>query len=191
MTMFRRIFIIGFLSFTGFLVLFSTGIYPSVFRAHNGNGSKIRTYIMLKDLTLGIKNYEVEYGHLPIFPGQASEGPVSLSAGSPLLKILLGENEQGLNPHKVTFIEPPMGRDGALGLIGTPGRYSLMDAWGTPYEVFMPAEGAHEIPNPDVRSKEHSISTNAPPALVPTVAARSLGEDKKADTKDDIVSWRQ
>ena len=68
---------------------------------------KVKAQAALKDITLGIKNYQVEYNRYPLPPGHVSEEPIPLSEGAMILKILLGQNEQKMNPREITYIEPP------------------------------------------------------------------------------------
>ena len=107
-----------------------------------------------------------------------------------MLKILLGENEQKLNPRQITYIEPPMGKNGSGGLVGNEGSYGLMDSWGKPYQVVMDANYDNKISNPDSRNEDRSISSGAPANLPIGVIVFSYGEDKKPNTKDDVASWR-
>jgi prepilin-type N-terminal cleavage/methylation domain-containing protein len=151
---------------------------------------KVKAQAALKDVTLGIKNYQVEYNRYPLPPGQTTEDPIALSQGSMILAILLGQNEQKLNPRQITYLEPPMGKDGAGGLSGTDGNYALMDPWGMPYEVIIDANYDNKIANPDTKNQDPTISSGAPPYLIMGVAGLSFGEDKVQNTKDDVVSWR-
>lgn len=150
---------------------------------------KVKTSAALKDIQLGIKNYQVEYNRYPIRPGSTAEEPVELSEGSPLLKVLLADDEK-LNPRGIAYIEPPMAKNGAGGLSGTQGNYGLTDSWGKAYFVIMDANYDNKISNPDARNEDKDISGGAPPNLPVGVAVFSLGEDKKPNTKDDVVSWR-
>src|SRR6218665_3928830 len=54
---------------------------------------KVKTSAALKDVQLGIKNYQVEYNRYPLKSGSTAEDPIALSEGSALLKVLLGANE--------------------------------------------------------------------------------------------------
>ncbi len=151
---------------------------------------KVKAQAALKDITLGIKNYQVEYNRYPLPPGQTSEQPIPLTQGSSVLKILMGTNDSKMNPREITYIEPPMGKDGAGGLTGSEGNYALMDPWGQAYEVIIDANYDNKISNPDLKNEDPTISSGAPPFLVMGVVGFSSGEDKKANTKDDVVSWR-
>lgn len=151
---------------------------------------KVKTSAALKDIQLGIKNYQAEYNRYPLKAGMTTENPIALDEGATLLKILLGENEQKLNPRQIIYIEPPMGKNGTGGLVGSEGSYGLMDSWGEPYQVIMDANYDNKISNPDSRNEDPSISTGAPANLPIGVIVYSHGEDKKPNTKDDVASWR-
>lgn len=153
------------------------------------NAKKVKTKAALKDIVLGIQNYRTEYNKLPLPPGHTSEDAIPLDQGSTILKILLGGNDSKMNPREIRFIEPPMGKDGAGGLSGTEGNYSLTDSWGTPYEVMLDANYDNKILNPDSQNEDPNVS-KGPREVIATAIAYSYGEDKKKGTKDDIVSWR-
>ena len=78
---------------------------------------KVRTQAALKDIQLGIKNYQVEYNRYPARGGSTSEEPVKLTEGSELLKVLLGE-EKTLNPREIKYIDPPIGRNRQVRRVG-------------------------------------------------------------------------
>lgn len=151
---------------------------------------KVRTQAALKDIQLGIKNYQVEYNRYPARGGSTSEEPVKLTEGSELLKVLLGE-EKTLNPREIKYIDPPIGKGGSGGLSGSEGSYGLYDFYGSPYEVIMDLNYDNKIRNPDMSNEDSTVSKGAPPNLPIGVGVYSLGEDKKISTKDDVVSWRQ
>ncbi len=154
------------------------------------NGNAVKTKTALKDLVLGIKNYQVEYGRYPLPAGHSGEEAIPLSAGSSVLKILLGRNESKMNPKEVAYIEPPMGRHGAGGLTGSEGSYELDDMWGTPFEVIVDANYDNKIANPDILNEDAGISSCAPRDILAGSVALSYGADKKKGSKDDVASWR-
>ena len=151
---------------------------------------KVKAQAALKDITLGIKNYQVEYNRYPLTPGNTSEEPIPLSQGAQILKVLLGQNDAKLNPRQISYIEPPLAQNGAGGLEGSDGNYALVDPWGEPYEVILDANYDNKIANPDLKNEDSTISRGASPNLIMGVAGMCLGEDKKLHTKDDVVSWR-
>jgi prepilin-type N-terminal cleavage/methylation domain-containing protein len=152
---------------------------------------KVKTSAALKDVQLGIKNYQVEYGRYPAKAGNSSEEAIQLSEGSVLLAVLLGENKDKLNPRAIVYIEPPIAKGGIGGLTGTEGSYGLTDTWGSPFEVIMDVNYDNKIANPDARNSDPTVLEGAPPNLPLGVLVYSLGEDKKINTGDDVVSWRQ
>ncbi|MDB6004041.1 MAG: signal peptide protein [Prosthecobacter sp.] len=151
---------------------------------------KVKTQAALKDIVLGINNYRVEYNRFPLPQGHSSEEPVPLSGGSTILKILLGKNDSKMNPREIAYIEPPMAKNGAGGLSGSDDNYELTDPWATPYQVTLDANYDNKIANPDLQNEDSTISNGAPRDIVAGAIASSFGEDKKENTKDDVVSWR-
>ncbi len=144
----------------------------------------------LKDLTLAVKNYQVEYDRYPVPPG--SQGDQRLESKGKLLDVLLGEDVDGLNPRKIAYIEPPDFTEGRGGLIrGTgPEGSRLVDRWGHPYVIWLDTDFDNKIANPDVKNSSPLIRRAASPNLILGVIAYSLGPDGVEGTADDIVSWR-
>jgi prepilin-type N-terminal cleavage/methylation domain-containing protein len=154
------------------------------------NAKKVRTQAALKDLVLGVKNYQVEYNRYPTAGNSKSETPMALEQGNQVLQVLLGENPNRMNPRKQAFIEPPMGKNNVGGLVGSSGNYGLMDFWGQPYYMVMDLNYDNKIANPDARNDDQGVARGASPQLPMGAIAFSYGEDKKENTKDDVVSWR-
>jgi prepilin-type N-terminal cleavage/methylation domain-containing protein len=150
---------------------------------------KVKTQAALKDIQLGIKNYQMEYGRYPIAGSNKSETPISLDQGSELLDILLGGGNK-MNPRKIAFIEPPIAKNGTGGLVGDEGSYGLTDNWGTPLEVIIDADYDNKVDNPDSRNSSENVQRGAPNTLPLGAIVYSLGEDKELGTADDIASWR-
>ncbi len=150
---------------------------------------KVKTSAALKDIQLGIKNYQAEYNRYPVKAGDTSEEPIALSEGSDLLLALLGKDDK-LNPRGIVYIEPPVAKGGTGGLTGDEGNYALVDSWGEPFQVIIDKNYDNKIANPDKRNEDPGVSDGAPANLPIGVGVYSHGEDKKPYTKDDIVSWR-
>ncbi len=154
------------------------------------NAQRVRAHAALSDIVTAVNNYHSEYNRYPLSSGDNSEEPVRLSAGSPMLKILLGGNEGKMNPKGSTYLQAPMAKNGAGGLFGTEGSQALNDPWGEAYEVVVDSNFDNKISNPDARNEDPALSNNVPHDLVFGVIASSYGKDKKKGTKDDVVSWR-
>ncbi|MDB6140186.1 MAG: hypothetical protein JWO94_3258 [Verrucomicrobiaceae bacterium] len=150
------------------------------------------TQAALKDLVLGIKNYQVEYNRYPLLKGEPAKADPRLESSGPYLAILMGKNIEGLNPREISYLEPPMGKNGKGGLIhsSTSGEYKLVDRWGRPYIVLIDANYDNQIDNPDIRNSSPLISKDAPATLTAEVIAFSVGPDGVEGTADDITSWR-
>jgi prepilin-type N-terminal cleavage/methylation domain-containing protein len=152
---------------------------------------KVKTQAALKDLTVGIKQYQVEYNRYPVPSGSTSEEPIQLSEGSQILSVLLGGDDQPqLNPRQIAFIEPTPAKNGVGGLTGDQGAYAYTDLWGEAYYVVMDVDYNNRVTNPDAQNEDSLVSDDAPQELVMGAIAYSTGEDKKERTKDDIASWR-
>ncbi|MDB6075171.1 MAG: prokaryotic n-terminal methylation site [Verrucomicrobiaceae bacterium] len=155
------------------------------------NAQRVRAHAALSDIVMAVNNYHTEYNRYPVPAADNSEEPVRLSAGNTMLKILLGGNDNKMNPKGSTYLQPPMAKNGAGGLSGSDGSQALNDPWGGAYEVAVDANFDNRISNPDKENEDPSISQNVPSNLVFGVIASSYGRDGKKGTKDDVVSWRQ
>lgn len=151
---------------------------------------KTEALSVIQGITNGLKQYQVDYGRFPAAFGQASEEPSPLDEGSAVLKVLLGEKAQRLNPKAERYIEPKVGKAGTGGLIGVGANYSLVDPWGRPYQVIMDLNYDGRIANPDAQNEDSAISSEALAQLPVSVLVFSSGPDKKLHTHDDVVSWR-
>lgn len=151
---------------------------------------KTETLASIRDIVTGLKQYQVDYGRFPVPAGQAAEDMLDLDSGSAVLKVLLGENPQRLNPKAVRYIEPKIGKAGAGGLIGAGDDYSLVDPWGQPYHVVLDLNYDGRLANPDAQNEDAEIAGEALTQLPVSVLVFSSGPDKKLCTRDDVVSWR-
>lgn len=175
------------------VVITLIGLLTSLaFSAYRGAVLRTRNLVALaavKNVTLSVQNYVADYNRMPVRSSVDEE--VELSAGSPLLKVLMGENVDRLNPKGTRFLpDQPMGRNGAGGLVGTDGQWALADSWGTPYRVAVDADWDQRVSNPDVRNEDPSIAGTASSWLPLLAISYSAGADKKFGTRDDVVSWR-
>lgn len=154
------------------------------------NVRKTKALAAIRDIATGLKQYQVDYGRFPVPAGQRTEDILDLDAGSTVLKVLLGEDPQRLNPKAERYIEPKIGKSGAGGLIGAGDGYSLVDPWGQPYHIIMDVNYDGRIVNPDAQNQDTAIAAKALAQLPMHVLVFSSGPDKKLHTWDDVVSWR-
>jgi prepilin-type N-terminal cleavage/methylation domain-containing protein len=184
----RAFTLIELLVVIGIIALLAGLSFPAIASVMK-KAKRARCSAAIKDVQLGVKNYQVEYNRYPL-ASTAGESPIPLSEGEPLLNVLLGQNISKLNPREIVFLEAPMGKNGAGGLIGSEGSFGLTDVWGEPYEVVMDSNYDNRISNPDTENSDESIASGASPTLITGTIVYSLGEDKEVHTKDDVVSWR-
>ncbi len=183
----------GFTLIELLVVITLIGILTSLaFSAYRGaviRGRNLVAQAAVKNVTLAVQNYVADYNRMPV--RSASEEEIDLSAGSPLMKVLLGENVDRLNSKGTRFLpDQQMGKNGAGGLVGSDGQWALVDPWGTPYRVRMDADWDQRVSNPDAQNEDPAIATTAPSWLPLSVICYSAGADKKSGTRDDVVSWR-
>lgn len=146
----------------------------------------VRTQAMLKDLTLGIKDFQTEYGIYPLATPDMKDD-LKLETSGDLVRILMGETIAGFNPRKIAYIEPPPVKEGKPGLTADG---KVVDAWGNPVVILMETNGDNRLLNPDHKNTDPAIRDGAPEQFVMSVIAFSRGEDGIEGTKDDIASWR-
>ncbi len=183
-TLIELLIVIGIIALLAGLAIPASGVAMRMVK-------KVKTQAALKDITLGIKQYQVEYSRYPVPSDYKSESPIPLSEGNGVLKVLLGQNESGMNAREIAFIEPPPAKNGAGGLTGDKGSYGYADTWGEPFEVVMDVNYDNRIDNPDSQNDDPMVKGDAPSELIMGAIAYSIGEDKKKGTKDDIASWRK
>lgn len=151
---------------------------------------KTREKSALKNIELGIKNFQVEYNAWPVPSGTPTDHDLETEVSGPLLACLLGGKQCG-NVREVQCIEPPMALDGKRGLVETKEGYQLLDAWGHAYRVILDANRDGMIDNPDLKSNDAEVRAELPnPQLPFSVVVMCAGPDGIFFTRDDIVSWR-
>jgi prepilin-type N-terminal cleavage/methylation domain-containing protein len=146
-------------------------------------------------LAVAVKGYQTEYGRLPTSNTsqsdieEASDGWFQ-SNNDQIMRVLTGENYQGLNPRKIVFMEVRPAK-------GTPPKDGLgedmkfYDPWGTPYAFKMDTSYNNSLEYYGVNS-ENNFRT--------TVIAISFGKNKiqqdpgkPSDDNgrvDDVVSFQ-
>lgn len=179
------------------------------------DGRKLQVQTVLKDLRVAITSYQVDYNRWPVNPtllSAASSGqdvqalPTDENSGIVGALTTLTTSSSGgsgggsgggtvnLNPKNIKFIDLPIARNGKFGLMNAQPPYRLVDLWGTVYYVLLDTNGDLQVTNPDLNNSDPKISANAispPPKMLPLeVAIYSWGADLKAQTPDDVVSWR-
>ena len=175
------------------------------------NGRRLQVQTVLKDLRLAIASYQVDYNRWPVnssllsaassgqdvqaLPTDENSGIVgaltTLTSSAPAGG---GGGAVNLNPKGIKFIDLPIARNGKFGLVNAQPPYRLVDLWGTVYYVLLDTNGDLQVANPDLGNSDPKISANAispPPKMLPLeVAIYSWGQDLKAQTQDDVTSWR-
>lgn len=167
----RLLMIVGVTSLIGLGIVASLVIPEAPISRVMTKAQLVKSQAAMKDLQLGIKNYAVEYDRMPSALSECD------SSGA-LLKVLLGENVEGLNIRQIVFLEPAMAWQGRSGLLESDGGYTLVDVWGHPYKIAMAKSGG-------IRSPE------TPGAMIDkTVIVWSAGPDGDFSTwSDNVKSW--
>jgi prepilin-type N-terminal cleavage/methylation domain-containing protein len=136
----------------------------------------------------GLQNYLSEHGRLPSRTSRADE-EVTTATGSEVLAALLGQPVPGLPTRHIAFFASNLANNGKNGLVADGHHYGLVDPWGEPLVILMDTDYDEWLSNPDLANSKHADTA---PARIPTrILVYSKGSDQKAQTADDIVSWRK
>lgn len=156
----------------------------------------------ITQLVTAINAYYTEYGKLPTAtssPSDASEatqgwfqGPQSGGQyNSQLVRVLAGENHNGLNSRKIVFLEvkPAKGEDGSW-RGGVDEDFVFYDPWGTPYGIKMDTSynGIVEYYGTNSESNLRTL------AIAISFGRNGIQQDPykstdKGESVDDIVSF--
>lgn len=174
----------------GVLLLLFASLIDVAPRSAMRTSRKVREMAAVKDIQLGIKNFEAEYNVWPVLPSTSVDHDLETEVSGPLLACLMGGKAFG-NVREIPFVEPPMAHEGKRGLIESKGAYQLLDTWGRSYRVVIDSNGDKKIDNPDLKNSDAEIrSGSTDQHLLATVAVMCAGPDGTFYTRDDIVSWR-
>lgn len=144
-----------------------------------------RTRRAIRHLLNACAQYRMEYGH---WPGTAQTKEDIRFGLTPhpnrqLLNILRARDERGNrghteNPHRTVFIKVESWRPGRPGIDSWG---DMLDPWGSPFQIVVDGNlnGVCEI----TRSVYGNIEAG--------IVVWSYGPDRRADTMDDLVSWRR
>lgn len=144
-------------------------------------------------LVLAVKNYKLEYGHIPIRiqGGNAAPGPVTtdhfwesnITTGGHFVdsffRCMAGGNRYHFrNPRRSRFWHPRTVETKKSGLFIDNDRYHYYDPWGNPFWIFFDGDFDGTI-----TPLLHSPTNHE-------FAVLSRGEDGILNTDDDLYSWK-
>ncbi len=175
---------------------------------------RLQVQTVINDLRIAISSYQVDYNRYPVNPSQlaGSSGGADIQEmltdeNSGIITALMGSSTSSsggggaasgttnLNPRNIKFIDLRVAKNGVFGLVNAQPPYKLVDLWAQPYRVLLDTNGDKQVANPDIGNSDPKISQNqispVPPMLPTEIAVYSFGKDRKKQTKDDVVSWRQ
>lgn len=157
--------------------------------------AKARNDVM--QLVTSIKAYETEYGKLPTDVVSSDDGQEASQGwfqadNDEIVRVLIGEDHNGLNPRRIVFLEIRQAK-GAVGSfrdgLGTDGKF--YDPWGAPYAVKMDTSYNNELEyygesyQNNVRSSAFAVSFGK--NKIQQHPGKAADENGKVD---DIVSFR-
>jgi len=158
-------------------------------------------------LAIAVKAYETEYGKLPTMIVSENEkysategwfqGPQTAAGSShynsEIVRVLTGEDYNGLNPRKIVFLEgrtakgtPEKPKDG----IAADGMF--YDPWGTPYAIKMDTTYSDALeyydPNQKINFRTTVIVISFGPNTIQQDTSKTV--DSSGRKVDDIVSFQ-
>jgi len=173
-------------------------LFPAVGGAINAAmNAKARNDVV--QIAVAVKAYQTEYGKSPVSSSGGDEategwfqGPETGSKNnSDVVRVLSGENFNGLNPRKIVFLETRPAKSAANPKDGVDSAGIFYDPWGTPYAIKIDTEYDNWVEYYGQGSQEN---------LRTTVIAVSFGKNKvqqdisktsdKGQKVDDIASFQ-
>lgn len=146
-------------------------------------------------LAMAVKGYQTEYGRLPTSNTsrsdveEASDGWFQ-SNNDQIMRVLTGENYQGLNPRKIVFLEARPAK-------GTPPKDGLgedlkfYDPWGTPYALKMDTSYNNSLEYYGVNSENNFRTTVIAISFGKNKIQQDPGKTSYPNGKvDDVVSFQ-
>lgn len=149
-------------------------------------------------LVASVKNYQLEYGRLPTKvvsddDGQEASQGWFQNNNDEIIRVLIGQDYDGLNGRLIAFLEPRQAKGGSGTFkdgMGTD--FKFYDPWGTPYAIKLDTSYNNEL---EYYGKEYQNNVKT------TVFAVSFGKNKKQQNPgkalddegvkvDDVVSFR-
>jgi prepilin-type N-terminal cleavage/methylation domain-containing protein len=148
-------------------------------------------------LVAAVKAYETEYGKLPTDVVSSDDGAEASQGwfqedNDRVVRVLIGENENDLNPRLIVFLEPRQAK-GAAGSFrdGLGTDQKLYDPWGTPYAIKLDTSYNNELEyygesyENNVRRSAFAVSFGK--NKIQQHPGKAVDKDMKVD---DIVSFR-
>lgn len=154
-------------------------------------------------LAIAVKAYETEYGKLPTTVVSADDGAEASEGwfqgpqtgshyNSEIVKVLTGEDFNGLNPRKIVFFEgrAAKGTDKPKDGIASDGIF--YDPWGTPYAIKMDTSYNNALEYYDTNQKDNFRTTVITISFGPNTIQQDTSKtvDSSGKKVDDIVSFQ-
>jgi prepilin-type N-terminal cleavage/methylation domain-containing protein len=162
--------------------------------------------VVVHGLVAAIKSYQVEYNQLPkVLPdgnsGTIEDSIVYTEPDNEMIATLLGKNQQ-FNPRAIQFLDLPLAKNEANGLVNYDEAYGLVDPWSDPaskqwqgYYIVMDYNGTGKLDNPLKRPDSDvtfssSFLNNQPDKISADVLVYSDGDWSSSPMqRKPITSW--
>ena len=178
-------------------------LFPAVNGAINA-AKKAKAKNDVVQLAIAVKAYETEYGKLPTAAVSADDGAEATDGwfqgpqtgshyNSEIVRVLAGEDYNGLNPRKIVFLEGRTAKgttDKPKDGIAADGIF--YDPWGTPYAIKMDTSYNNSLEYYDTNQKNNFRTTVITISFGPNTIQQDTSKTVDASGKrvDDIVSFQ-
>ena len=178
-------------------------LFPAVNGAINA-AKKAKAKNDVVQLAIAVKAYETEYGKLPTAAVSADDGAEATDGwfqgpqtgshyNSEIVRVLTGEDYNGLNPRKIVFLEGRTAKgttDKPKDGIAADGIF--YDPWGTPYAIKMDTSYNNSLEYYDTNQKNNFRTTVITISFGPNTIQQDTSKTVDASGKrvDDIVSFQ-
>ncbi len=184
------------------LATLSVAVSSSVMRRVKETQARVAVH----GLVAAIKSYQVEYNRLPNVLPEANSGTIEDSIvytepDNEMIATLLGKNQK-FNPRAIQFLDMPLAKNEANGLVNYDDAYGLVDPWSDPaskqwqgYYIVMDYNGSGKLDNPLKRPDSgvtfsSSFLNNQPDKLSADVLVYSDGDWSNSPLqRKPITSW--
>lgn len=154
-------------------------------------------------LAIAVKGYETEYGKLPTAAVSSDDGAEASQGwfqgpntggqyNKEIVKVLMGEDYNGLNPRRIVFLEgrPSKGTNKPKDGIDADGMF--YDPWGTPYAIKMDTSYNNALEYYDTNQKNNFRTTVITISFGPNMIQQDTSKtvDSSGKKVDDIVSFQ-
>lgn len=154
----------------------------------------------VEQIVAAVKAYQKRYNRSPIqVPAGAGEhkegwfqGPATGALdNSDIVRVLAGENDNGLNPERIVFLKTRPATVGSRPKSGVGADGVFYDPWGTPYGIKVDSDANHWVEYYGQDSRENVRATAIAVSFGPNGVQQDISKPTdKGKRVDDLVSFQ-